>query len=369
MGTTTYYSIGLMSGTSLDGVDLAYCRFDIDNTGWHYDILEAETISYDPAWTKKLIDAPHISGRELLWLHFAYGKYLGKLIRQFIGHYKIEEPGIISSHGHTVFHDPASSYTFQLGHGAAIAAETKLDVVADFRSLDVALGGQGAPLVPAGDSILFGKYAGCINLGGFVNISFKRQEVVHAFDICPLNFVINRLVQKAHIKHPHNSPKVLMYDLDGHLGRQGQVHDDLLQKLNSLAYYAHSGAKSLGEEWVEAHLYPLLSQCPINLYDSLRTLYEHATEQIIRTLRAVPAGEILISGGGAYNNFLLELLSEKISVSHRIIIPDKKIIEYKEALIFALLGVLRMTGNTNCLASVTGSRSDSCGGSILRGTL
>jgi anhydro-N-acetylmuramic acid kinase len=147
-------SLGIMSGTSLDGVDLALCRFKENKGIWKYDILDAFTIPYTSNWESKLRSAHRLNVQDFLLLHNEYGKYIGNLAKQFLE--KKPSPDIISSHGHTIFHQPDKGFTFQLGNGAAIAATANISTVSDFRSLDVALGGQGAPLVPVGDKLLFG---------------------------------------------------------------------------------------------------------------------------------------------------------------------------------------------------------------------
>lgn len=363
----TYFAIGIMSGTSLDGVDLAYCQFAEEREVWSYKILAAETISYNSSWQKKLMAAKILPGRSLISLHNEYGRYLGTLVNEFISKNSITKPGIIASHGHTVFHMPEEAYTFQIGNGAAIAAITGIDVVSDFRSLDVQLGGTGAPLVPLGDQLLFPDYTFCLNLGGFINISFLANGKRTAFDICPLNIVINRLVQEQQIPFPGSDTDVLEYDSGGELARGGAIHPDLLKKLNELPYYSREGAKSLGEEWVTNTIFPLLSDAKLSFPDTLRTFYEHAAEQLTRNLHVDFPSKALFTGGGCYNTFFMELVRKKTARHIDIVIPEKETIGFKEALIFALLGVRRLEGYTNCLASVTGSTRDHSGGCIFSG--
>ncbi len=363
----TYFAIGIMSGTSLDGVDLAYCQFAEERGGWSYKILAAETIPYARSWQKKLMEAHALPGRMLISLHNEYGRFLGTLVNEFIAKNDITKPLIVASHGHTVFHMPEEAYTFQIGNGAAIAALTGIDVVSDFRTLDVQLGGTGAPLVPIGDLLLFPDYTYCLNLGGFINISSGANEKRTAFDICPLNIVINRLVQEQHIPAPGSATDTLAYDPGGELAREGSIHADLLQRLNELPYYSRTGAKSLGEEWVLKTIFPLLNKAKLSFPDTLRTFYEHVAEQVAGNLHADVPSKALFTGGGCYNTFFMELVRKKTSRHIDIIISEKETIAFKEALIFALLGVMRLKGYNNCLASVTGSSRDHSGGCIFSG--
>jgi anhydro-N-acetylmuramic acid kinase len=341
-----------MSGTSLDGLDLAYCEFRLHHGTWSYSILHATTIPYSTQWQKRLSDATLTSGAQFVQLDTEYGHLLGRLCRTFITKHQIR-PDFIASHGHTVFHRPSLKITSQIGKGSAIASETGLPVVCDFRSGDVALGGTGAPLVPIGDKLLFGSYDCCLNLGGFANISYDNKEGARiAFDICPVNITINYLSYK------EGKP----YDAEGTMARKGILQNELMEALNQLDFYHKPPPKSLGKEWFEAHIIPLMDTAKYKVPDLLRTFTEHAAFQIACSVSAASQKRILVTGGGAYNKFLLERLKELISAM--IIIPDFQTIKYKEALIFAFLGVLRMRNEINILRSVTGAKKDSSGGAI-----
>lgn len=348
-----YTILGIMSGTSLDGMDIAKCRFKRqENEKWSFQILKAITIRYSEEWRKKLSGAETQSGFELMLLHNEFGKLTGKNILNFLNN---DTRGIdfISSHGHTVFHQPQQGLTLQIGNGAYIAAITKLKTISDFRTLDVALGGQGAPLVPIGDKLLFSEYEFCLNLGGFANISFDNENGIRvAFDVCPVNIVINQLVQQIN----------LTFDRDGKIARSGKINLGLLAELNSLDFYRSSGPKSLGKEWVLENFLPLVEAYKISLEDKLRTIYEHITDQIFRSVQHKNTGSILVTGGGAHNVFLIELIRNKLT--NEAIIPDSNTVDFKEALIFAFLGLLRSLGIHNCLSSVTGSLKDHTGGII-----
>ena len=341
-------AIGTMSGTSLDGIDIALCRFSEYGNSWSYEIVDAQTISYSKLWINKLSHAHLLSAEEFLMLHNEYGRYTGELIRTFLQGKEI--PELIASHGHTIFHQPDKRFTFQLGNGASIAASTGISTISDFRNLDVALGGQGAPLVPFGDQLLFREFDYCLNIGGFANISFDKEGSRIAFDICPANIILNSLALQ----------KGYQYDRDGILGESGTVDESLLQKLNSLGYYDLKWPKSLGKEWSDNHINPILSLSGISIEDQAATIYEHIADQISGATKT--SGKLLITGGGANNRFLINKLRSKTLC--KIILPDQKLIDFKEALIFALLGVLAFRGRVNVCASVTGSARDHIGGTI-----
>jgi anhydro-N-acetylmuramic acid kinase len=360
-----YLATGIMSGTSLDGMDLAHCAFSEQEGKWSFRLIHAETISYPPEWKSRLRDASLIGGRELLALHAGYGHFIGQTLNQFLLRHNIRDAGIIASHGHTVFHRPDLGYTFQAGSGAAIAAETGRTVVSDFRSLDVALKGQGAPLVPIGDKLLFGDHRFCLNLGGFANISYDLHSRRLAHDICPVNIVLNRLAAMAGPADlPGTSLPPLDYDPDGMLARNGQPDDALLKILGRLPFYAREGPKSLGEEWVNKHIMPLLNQSHLPVMDLLSTWVEHAAAMISAAIPAGETGSMLISGGGAHNVFLVERIRAHLPEGVDVFIPDPLTADFKEAMVFAFMGLLRMLGKINCLASVTGSEKDHSAGSI-----
>jgi anhydro-N-acetylmuramic acid kinase len=340
-------ALGIMSGTSLDGIDLAFCRFNYSGK-WNYEIENAQTIPYSSEWTSRLINASTLNAEDFLLLHNEYGRYIGTLVNEFI--IGKSAPDLICSHGHTIFHQPDKMFTFQIGNGASIAASTGITTISDFRTMDVALGGQGAPLVPIGDKLLFSDYAYCINLGGFANISYDLNGRRIAYDICPVNIVLNDIARK----------KNLSFDKDGELGASGNVNEQLLKALNSLEYYRQNWPKSLGREWVEKNIVPLLANSDLSIEDQAATYYEHISDQISQTI--VPPEKVLFTGGGSMNKYLTERIRTKVKC--KIIIPDEKLINFKEALIFAFLGVLSYKGQINCLASVTGANADSIAGTI-----
>ncbi len=351
---TTYHVIGVMSGTSLDGLDMAYCRFELKDGQWKFEIPHATTVKYNDAWSVRLMSAHSQSARNLARLNADYGHLIGKKVKSFIRKHTIKAD-FIASHGQTVFHEPQNQFTVQIGSGAAIAAETGMTVVCDFRSTDVALGGQGAPLVPIGDKLLFGKYDACLNIGGFANISYTSTIKRIAYDICPANTILNYLAQQADKE----------YDEDGEMAKSGSISDALLGELNQIAYYAQKPPKSLGIEWLEHLLLPLDSFSHLSTADRLRTLTEHIAMQIARSINKCGAKTVLCTGGGTHNKFLVTRINDL--TGNRLVIPTKELINYKEALIFGLLGVLRMRNEVNCLKSATGASRDSCGGAIYGG--
>ena len=344
-------AIGVMSGTSLDGVDLAACEFWFTNNQWKFRLIKAFTYNYTDKWSNKLKSASILSGLELSKLHIEYGQFIGELVNQFIQETGFV-PDLVSSHGHTVFHQPDAGLTLQIGSGAEIAAITRIKTVCDFRTSDVALGGQGAPLVPIGDRLLFGEYNACLNLGGFSNISFEKDQNRVAFDICPVNILLNHLVSEAGLR----------YDKDGNLGKPGQINFPLLEQLNQLEFYHQLPPKSLGREFLEQKIVSLFYQSGLELNDQLRTAYEHIAVQISQVINQSNFQSVLVTGGGAYNRFLMECLREKSKT--RLIDPKKELIDFKEALVFAFLGVLRIREEINCLSSVTGAQSNHCCGTV-----
>jgi anhydro-N-acetylmuramic acid kinase len=348
-----YNVIGLMSGTSLDGLDIAFCRFTVDKNVWKFEIVEAETRPYPEEWKERLISLENTDALSFHKTHTEFGIYTGRLVSDFIVKNGIRAD-FVSSHGHTIFHQPENKLTVQVGAGSSIAAACRMTVVSDFRSLDVALGGQGAPLVPVGDKLLFHEYDYCLNLGGFANISYDNKGKRIAYDICPVNIVMNRIARKLGKE----------YDDKGEIARSGMLSTYFLNELNTLPYFRQAPElpKSLGKEWVINNIDPLLEEYELEENDLLCTLCEHVAVQVARALESRPPGKLLITGGGTYNDYLIERI--RAHTPMQIVIPENIIIEFKEALIFAFLGVLRMRGEVNCLRSVTGARQDNCGGAV-----
>ena len=346
--------LGLMSGTSLDGLDLALCSFELVSGGYSYKIIAAKTVEYSALWKKRLTEVKNASAEDFFALDAAYGKYLAEEVNTFL-RAADTKANLIASHGHTVFHQPKSGFTTQLGSGATLAAQTGITTVCDFRSVDVALGGQGAPLVPIGDKLLFGNYQACLNIGGIANISFddsKGERV--AYDLCEANMLLNLLAERS------GRP----YDKGGEIARSGKIDQALLNSLNKLDYYKQKGAKSIGREWFEKNIEPLLSKS-MAVNDLLTTGTEHIATIIAGELNSLKIKDLLVTGGGAFNTFLIEQLQSKTTCE--IVIPKEEIVNFKEALIFAFLGYLRVNQKINTLRSVTGAHRDSIGGAIYLG--
>ena len=343
--------VGLMSGTSLDGLDLCCVHFDYDGA-WRYRIVKAESVDYPTALREKLATAQSMSALDYARLHSDYGLYLGEQVRDFVARNGLKVD-LVASHGQTIFHQPGVRFTAQIGSGAGIAATCGIDTVCDFRTTDVALGGQGAPLVPIGDAVLFADYDYCLNLGGFSNISYAQAAKRLAYDISPVNYVLNHYAGKLG----------LAYDKDGEMARSGKLCEPLLKALNALPFYAQDGPKSLGREWVEAEVYPLIESFSLPMADVLATFVEHVAMQVARHVRG---GRVLVTGGGARNVYLVDWM-RAAAPQASFVVPDPLTIDFKEALIFALLGALYVAGMPNCLSSVTGAAHDNIGGCLYKG--
>jgi anhydro-N-acetylmuramic acid kinase len=426
--------LGLMSGTSLDGLDMAACKFWVENKQWKYEIIKAETYQYNFQEKEILKNAINLSGAELISLHHQYGNLIGQKVNEFCQQHHIK-PDYIASHGHTIFHQPNNQsnfftnqenpsstnqnskspiqnsqftiqnsksnqnsqftiqnskfqnqhsqftitihnskslihnstftihnskspihnsqftgFTFQLGHGADIAAQSGIKTICDFRTTDVAYGGQGAPLVPIGDELLFSAFDYCLNLGGISNISFNENRIRKAFDIGICNIALNHLVQEINLK----------YDKDGLIAQSGKTNESLLNQLINAAKINHLNQHSLGFEWYKNFMEPLLRLSEASIPDKLSTVCEFIALQIAHTIKT--NGKILITGGGAKNKFLIECIKHK--VNNQIVIPDEQLTDFKEALIFAFLGMLRVNESVNALCQVTGASKDTSGGCI-----
>ena len=339
-----------MSGTSLDGLDICYSKFIKTKSNWDFQILTSETIPYSSEWEHALKNAIQLPSEELLKLDVDYGFYLGEKTSEFISKHKIINLDLIASHGHTVFHQPKNKFTLQIGDGRAIKSKINKTVIYDFRSQDVILGGNGAPLVPIGDELLFSNFDACLNLGGFSNISLKRNGKRIAFDICPVNILLNSFAEKFGEK----------FDKNGEIARTGTIDHQLLENLNELEFYKQTAPKSLGIEWINNQISPLIQNQKSE--DLLATFKEHAATQIANIFDFYNIQNVLITGGGAYNSYLIEKIKSRTETE--IQIPKKEIIEYKEALIFAFMGVLRSLNLDNVLSSATGSQNDHCSGLV-----
>lgn len=349
----SYYVIGLMSGTSLDGLDIAYVEFVSNNNRWSFKLIYSKAIHYSSNWKNKLNNAMQLDALGIQLLDIELAEYFSECIQAFRKEFSIEYVDFISSHGHTIFHQPEKKLSLQIGAGQIIAANCKLDVICDFRKQDVAMGGQGAPLVPIGDKYLFSDYEFCLNIGGIANVSFDKNNKRIAYDICAANMVFNYYAEQMNMS----------YDEDGRLAASGKINKTLLDQLNALPYYTQDAPKSLGKEWVFETLIPTINSYGISIEDKLHTFSEHIALQISKEINAEiknKQAKMLVTGGGAYHQHLINRLTHFCQAE--IVIPNKEIIEFKEAIIFAFLGVLKSRGENNCLASVTGASKDHCSG-------
>ena len=363
-----YRAIGLMSGSSLDGLDIVFTEIQENGGKWTYQIIQADCYSYPAEWIKKLKEAASLTALEYQLLHVEYGHYLGEQVNLFIEEHQLHyQVALVASHGHTTFHIPSKKMTAQLGDGAAIAAITQLPVVSDLRSLDIAFGGQGAPIVPIGEKLLLGDYDYFLNIGGIANISASAEPPSGGwgFDVCPANRVLNMLAADAGKE----------YDEGGQMAAAGTIDHALLEKLNALDYYEQPFPKSLDNDFGTDTIYPIIKNALLEINDALRTYTEHIALQIKKAIST--AGnlklstancQLLITGGGAFNTFLIERLKDQLKeLTIEVIIPDEKLVKYKEALIMALIGVLRWREKANVLSSVTGAKRDSVGGAMWMG--
>jgi len=342
-----------MSGTSLDGLDVAYCHFKKQGSAWAYTLKRVKTIRYSQSWLRSLSAAHELSGEALAELDVSYGKYLGDTCRDFLKENKLRAD-FVASHGHTIFHQPQHGFTYQLGNGNALHAASGIPVVCDFRSLDVMLGGEGAPLVPVGDKLLFGEFDVCLNLGGIANLSMDKKGKRIAHDICFCNMGLNYLM----------STIGKSYDAGGKLSAAGEIDFPMLKKLDKV-YASIGGNKrpSLGREIFERTIRPVLDSPHKSLPNKLRTFTASAAKEIAKAILASKKqSTVLCTGGGTYNSFLISQVLEQCGDNATLIIPDENIIKFKEALVFAFLGVLKVRGEINCYQSVTGaSRNSSVG--------
>jgi len=346
-----YTVLGLMSGSSLDGVDLAFCRFFEKEQSWHYRIEIAETIAYTEAWKHFLMESFYVGAAELPARDVKFGNYLGNLINDFLKRSNLK-PGLIALHGHTLFHQPEQGFSFQLGSGQAIAVKTGIKTVSDFRNKDILLGGQGAPLVPIGDTLLFADYDFCLNIGGIANISFDENGIRKALDVCPANQLLN------HLSKQLGKP----YDKGGKMSQKGRLNFTLFDLLNGNSFYELDFPKSLNNETVRTEFIPLVDEFEAPVEDKLHTVVKHIAFQIAQTSKGHLSKRMLATGGGAHNNFLRDSIREV--GGFELVIPEEQLIDFKEALIFAFMGMLRHLGHNNCLASATGARQNSSAGNI-----
>ncbi len=346
-----YTVLGLMSGTSADGLDMALCRFFKEDHQWHYEIVDVRYQPYDDEWHHQLIEAMHLDNKALKTLSKSYAVWMARQVNAFVADTGVI-PRLVASHGHTVFHQPSKGITVQIGDGQTLAKLTGLTTVCNFREADVINGGQGAPLVPVGDQLLFGDYEACLNIGGIANISYSVDNLRIAYDVCPANQVLNLLAER------EGKP----YDEGGRLAAMGLVIPELLEQLNNLDYYHQPYPKSLGREWVIERILPLVNAYNAKVEDLLHTYCEHMAFQIGRAAGRFEQGRMLVTGGGAFNTHLVNRLQHYSALE--VIIPEDHLISFKEAIIFGFLGIRRLLNKTNIWSSVTGGKTNLSSGDI-----
>lgn len=356
-----YTAVGIMSGSSMDGLDIACVRFEKHLRKWTFQVVASETKALSAGWLNRLSSATLLPAKEYLILHTEFGAYCGRQAAAFLKAHKIKKADCIGFHGHTTFHLPAKGMTHQLGDGAALSVAAGVPTVTDLRSADIALGGQGAPIVPIGEKYLFPGFKYFLNIGGIANISHHEGKIITAFDVCPANRVLNMLAGLEGKK----------YDQDGKMASHGEINVDLLRKLNALKYYKKPHPKSLANDYGTDVVYPLIMQDESNLNNALATYTEHIAQQVsaaVKKYNVSHRNKMLITGGGAFNKFLISRLRFYLeNEGQTAVIPEEHVVSFKEAIVMAFIAVLRMCGEHNVLASVTGAVRDSCNGALWAG--
>jgi len=369
--TTTYHAIGLMSGSSLDGLDMAYCSFTLSENETaladiSWKLLKAETIPFSDKWVSRLANLPTQNALDFSKTHTYFGHYMAELVNDFLRKHPVD-PDFIASHGHTIFHYPEKLMTVQIGDGAALAAKTGYPVICDFRTHDIALEGEGTPIAPAADRYLFKDYDFLLNIGGIANITLNNPKGPTAFDIGPANQVLNMLAQQA------DQP----YDKDGLLATAGKVNNNLLELLNHNDYFDTQPPKSLDNQWIQTEVFPVYQNHKASINDQLHTACQQLAEQTAKAIDYLILKEalnkdrykLLATGGGALNLFLIKCIREQVNKKYSIDleVPHLDIVLYKEAILMGLMGVLRVANIPNCFSSVTGAAMDTVGGAIYQG--
>lgn len=360
-----YNVIGVMSGSSLDGLDVAYVALEETAGKWRFEVKHAAYVPFSPQMTKDLKYAVNKTVSEYLILNTQFGRFIGMTINQFIEEHQLEHKvHFIASHGHTVYHNPQLNTSTQIGDGATIAAATGLPVITDLRSMDVALDGQGAPIVPIGDLLLFGDYDYWLNLGGIANLSIRQGNSIMAFDVCPANQILNTLAEKMGATYDHK----------GLWASKGNMLNAVLEHLNQQSYYHQHPPKSLSNDRAMSLVFPTLMESQYEVFDLLHTVVHHIAEQIGLAIKRndksneVLAKKMLVTGGGAHNNFLIKTIQDQIKLlGIELVVPDEKIIDYKEAIVMALIGTLRWREEVSVLHRVTGASRNSIAGALWMG--
>jgi len=353
-----YKVLGVMSGSSLDGLDLCISGFRQVENLWEGEIIASAAVSFPPHIYDRLGNARNLSALEITLLENEFTLFVAKALNE---NFNEHDFSLIGFHGHTVFHNPSEGYTLQIGNGSLLSAECNKPVVYDFRRTDVALGGQGAPLVPVGDALLFNQYGGCLNLGGIANLSVipktGNTQKLSGYDVCACNQLLNNFAKQIG----------LSYDDGGRLAKLGDTSAELLTYYNSIPWLALPYPKSLGNEYVAQHY---IANAPkLHPADGLATACDHIAQQISKAITdSGLQGEVLVTGGGAFNTFLIEEISKKLvqlNSNASLAISSPELIKFKEAHIFAFLGLLRCLEIENTWASVTGASKNAISGALV----
>ncbi len=347
---TKFEVIGLMSGSSLDGLDICFVEFQEQNTQWSFEIKAAKCYPYQQELQGDLRKIGEGSAFQLAEMHTKLSKIKAEYVQQFFEEFPISKNAtLIVSHGQTIFHQPEKSFTTQIGCGATLSALTNKTVVCDLRTYDIALGGQGAPLVPFGEKYLFHEYQSFLNIGGICNISTHDKDKIEAYDVCPGNTLLNLLSAQVGQN----------YDEDGKLARSGQVNEDLFKQLSLINYYQKAFPKSLGTEHILKDWCEIIQNNNLSTADAMATVVEHIAFELGKVLKN---SSVMVTGGGALNSYLIERIAAH--TNSKIFLPSQEMIEFKEALIIAFVGLNRYLGRNNFYSSVTGAQRDNMGGAI-----
>lgn len=357
--------IGLMSGSSLDGLDMAYCKYNYENVDGQIHLVEwsikqAETAIIPLELKYQLSNANKFDLKKLQILDVLFGQFIGNELKAFMHKHQLTSIDFIASHGHTIFHRPEEGFSLQIGNGETIAAITKLPVINHFRNKDIAQGGQGAPVAPIADRFLFNGYDFYLNLGGIANISYHKNDTWYAYDISGANQILNALAHQLHSS----------FDDKGKEARSGQKIDALFHQLNKHSYIEKTPPKSLDNQFVFQEFTQCVLEHEGNTFDKLNTVCHHIAYQISKAIANAelekPERSMFCTGGGVFNVFLMELIEDYCNQNMQVAIdiPKAEIINYKEAALMALMGLLHQENIPNVMASVTGAKQDTINGEL-----
>lgn len=360
-----YHVLGVMTGSSLDGVDIVYTKITASEKKYSYEILMTDCVKMPAKWKLRISQLVLQNAVTYLKTSAFFGQFLGEILLDFITRNQIENQlDFIASHGQTIFHQPENKFSSQIGDGSVIAAITGFPVICDFRSVDVALGGQGAPVAPIANKLFYPEYSLFLNLGGIGNLAANINGKYVAFDFTAVNLILDKIAKELELE----------YDDEGKIAAFGNFSETLFDSLNHSIYYNKSYPKSLSGGWVSKVMLPIISRSPLSHADKLHTVVYHVAYQLKNAISMIEAKEnisfskndkMLATGGGVFNRFLMQIIQEKIGVS--VTIPDHQIIKFNEAVLMALMGVMRVRQETNIMSSVTGATYDTIGGAIYEG--